>query len=126
VPYDLERPPPERMRERARSFYERMDARRSVRDFSADPVPRELIELAVRTASTAPSGAHEERISYEGRMSDGWLEALRRLSDRLPDWGRARGRPAAQAARGDPDRAALRRQSTTTLPLMLSGCTVQM
>jgi hypothetical protein len=37
VPYDLERPPPERMRERARSFYERMDARRSVRDFSADP-----------------------------------------------------------------------------------------
>jgi iodotyrosine deiodinase len=107
VPYALERLPPERMRERARSFYERMDARRSVRDFSVDPVPRELIELAVRTASTAPSGAHrqpwtfvlvgdpglkreiriaaerEERISYEGRMSDEWLEALRPLGT---DW----------------------------------------
>jgi iodotyrosine deiodinase len=107
VPYEFERLPPEEMRERARAFYERMEARRSVRDFSADPVPRELIELAVRTASTAPSGAHrqpwtfvvvgdselkremrvaaerEERISYERRMSDEWLEALRPLGT---DW----------------------------------------
>jgi iodotyrosine deiodinase len=107
VPYEFERLPPERMRERARAFHEYMDARRSVRDFSADPVPRELVEQAVRTASTAPSGAHrqpwtfvlvgdpglkreiriaaerEERISYEGRMSDEWLEALRPLGT---DW----------------------------------------
>jgi iodotyrosine deiodinase len=107
VPYEFERLAPERMLERGRSFYERMDARRSVRDFSADPVPRELIELAVRTASTAPSGAHqqpwtfvlvgdpglkreirvaaerEERTSYEGRMSAEWLEALRPLGT---DW----------------------------------------
>jgi iodotyrosine deiodinase len=107
VPYEFERLPPELMRERARAFYEHMDARRSVRDFSADPVPRELIELAVRAASTAPSGAHrqpwtfvlvgdpelkreirvaaerEERISYERRMSDEWLEALEPLGT---DW----------------------------------------
>lgn len=107
VPYEFERLAPGRMLERGRSFYERMDARRSVRDFSADPVPRELIELAVRTASTAPSGAHqqpwtfvlvgdpglkreirvaaerEERTSYEGRMSAEWLEALRPLGT---DW----------------------------------------
>jgi iodotyrosine deiodinase len=107
VPYDYERLAPERMLERGRSFYESMDARRSVRDFSADPVPRELIELAVRTASTAPSGAHqqpwtfvlvgdpglkreirvaaerEERASYGGRMSAEWLEALRPLGT---DW----------------------------------------
>jgi iodotyrosine deiodinase len=107
VPYKFERLPPERMRERARAFYQAMDARRSVRDFSPDPVPRDLIELAVGTASTAPSGAHrqpwtfvlvgdpelkreiriaaesEERISYEGRMSDEWLEALRPLGT---DW----------------------------------------
>ena len=68
--------------------------------FSADPVPRQLIELAIRTASTAPSGAHqqpwtfvavsdaamkrrirvaaeaEEKRSYEGRMSEEWLAAL--------------------------------------------------
>jgi iodotyrosine deiodinase len=107
VPYKFERLPPEKMRERARAFYQAMDARRSVRDFSPDPVPRDLIELAVGTASTAPSGAHrqpwtfvlvgdpelkreiriaaesEERISYEGRMSDEWLEALRPLGT---DW----------------------------------------
>jgi iodotyrosine deiodinase len=107
VPYEFERLAPERMLERARAFSERMDARRSVRDFSADPVPRELIELAIRTASTAPSGAHrqpwtfvlvgdarlkreirvaaerEERVSYERRMSDEWLEALRPLGT---DW----------------------------------------
>jgi iodotyrosine deiodinase len=107
VAYEFERLPPDRMLERARTFYEHMDARRSVRDFSADPVPRELIELAVRAASTAPSGAHqqpwtfvlvgdpelkrkirvaaerEERISYERRMSDEWLEALMPLGT---DW----------------------------------------
>jgi iodotyrosine deiodinase len=107
VPYEFERLPPERMLERARAFHAHMDARRSIRDFSPDPVPRELIELAVRTASTAPSGAHrqpwrfvlvgdaelkreiriaaerEERVSYEGRMSGEWLEALRPLGT---DW----------------------------------------
>jgi nitroreductase len=107
VPYGFQRVPPERMLERARAFNEQMDARRSVRDFSPDPVPRELIELAVRTASTAPSGAHrqpwtfvlvgdaqlkreirvaaerEERVSYERRMSDEWVEALRPLGT---DW----------------------------------------
>jgi iodotyrosine deiodinase len=107
VRYEFERLPPERMLERARAFNEVMDARRSVRDFSPDPVPRELVELAVRTASTAPSGAHrqpwtfvlvgdaqlkreirvaaerEERVSYERRMSDEWLEALRPLGT---DW----------------------------------------
>lgn len=89
------------MLERARSFYRELDQRRSVRDFSSDPVPRELIEIAIRSASTAPSGAHrqpwrfvvvgdpairreiriaaeeEERESYlGGRMPPEWLEAL--------------------------------------------------
>jgi len=78
-----------------------------VRDFSDRPVPREWIELAIRTAGTAPSGAHrqpwtfvavsdpalkreiriaaeaEERKSYEERMSDEWLRALEPLGT---DW----------------------------------------
>ncbi|MGH9362902.1 MAG: nitroreductase family protein [Thermoanaerobaculia bacterium] len=86
---------------RARAFYAAMDRRRSVRHFAPDPVPRELVELAIATASTAPSGAHrqpwtfvavsdpalqreiraaaeaEERESYlGGRMPTEWLEAL--------------------------------------------------
>ena len=89
------------------AFFREMDARRSVRDFSDRPVPRCLVELAIRTASTAPSGAHmqpwtfaavsdpdlkrqirhaaeaEERASYGGRMSDEWLDALAPLGT---DW----------------------------------------
>ncbi|HSF42252.1 MAG TPA: nitroreductase family protein [Thermoanaerobaculia bacterium] len=89
------------MLRRARDFHAEMERRRSVRDFSPDPVPRELVEIAVRTASTAPSGAHrqpwkfvvvgdpevkrqirlaaeaEEHESYAGgRMPPEWLEAL--------------------------------------------------
>ncbi len=107
VPLDPERHPPDVMRRRAEAFYRLMDRRRSVRDFSSEPVPRELIETAIRTASTAPSGAHrqpwrfvvvgdpeikreirvaaeaEERKSYEERMPDEWLEALAPLG---VDW----------------------------------------
>ncbi|MEE8523788.1 MAG: nitroreductase family protein, partial [Thermoanaerobaculia bacterium] len=99
VPYRPQRLGAEEMRRRADAFYERMDRRRSVRYFSSDPVPRQLIETAIRTASTAPSGAHrqpwrfvvvgdpeikheirvaaeaEEKKSYEERMPDEWLEA---------------------------------------------------
>ena len=89
------------MLRRARDFHREMSARRSVRFFSSDPVPRELIELAIQTASTAPSGAHrqpwkfvavgdpalkreireaaerEEHESYVGgRMPAEWREAL--------------------------------------------------
>jgi nitroreductase len=95
------------MRARAEAFRRLMDARRSVRHFSDQPVPRDLIEHAIATASTAPSGAHkqpwtfvavssadlklkirqaaeaEERAGYEGRMSDEWLDALAPLGT---DW----------------------------------------
>lgn len=48
------------MTRRAREFFELMDGRRTVRAFAPDPVPREVIEHAIRTASTAPSGAHKQ------------------------------------------------------------------
>ncbi|MCX4239446.1 nitroreductase family protein [Paraliomyxa miuraensis] len=108
VPYRPARIAPDEALGRGRAFLQHMDARRSVRQFSDEPVPREAIELAIRTASTAPSGAHrqpwrfvvvddpelkhrirmaaeqEERQSYEGgRMSDEWLEALAPLGT---DW----------------------------------------
>ena len=93
---------------RGEDFFTEMDARRSVRFFSDQPVPRRLIELAIETASTAPSGAHrqpwrfvavsdpatrrairiaaeeEEHRSYEGgRMSEEWIKALAPLGT---DW----------------------------------------
>ena len=86
--------------ERARTSFEEMNRRRTTRHFSTDPVPRELIAWAIRTAGTAPSGAHqqpwtwvavsdpglkrqireaaekEEREFYAGRAPEEWLEAL--------------------------------------------------
>jgi len=98
---------PEECLQRARRLYEQMARRRSVRHFSDRPVPREVIEYLIRTAATAPSGAHkqpwtfvavsdpqlkaeirqaaeeQERRSYDRRMPRGWLEALEPLG---VDW----------------------------------------
>ncbi len=100
VPLRFERRPLEESRARARAFYEEMNRRRTTRHFSTDPVPRDLIEYAIRTAGTAPSGAHqqpwtfvaisdqtlkaeirraaeeEEREFYHGRAPQEWLDAL--------------------------------------------------
>ncbi|MGA0343293.1 MAG: nitroreductase family protein [Arenicellales bacterium] len=91
------------MRSRAKALYEQLKRRRTVRDFSADPVPRDVIEACIQTAGTAPSGANqqpwhfavvsdpeikrkireaaeaEEREFYEHRASDEWLQALSHL-----------------------------------------------
>jgi nitroreductase len=92
---------------RGRAFHDVMRERRSVRSFAPDPVPRELIEVAIRTAGTAPSGAHqqpwtfvvvddpaikreiregaevEEREFYERRAPPEWLADLAPLGT---DW----------------------------------------
>ncbi|WP_369202707.1 nitroreductase family protein [Streptomyces sp. PU-14G] len=86
--------------ERAETFHGLMERRRTVRDFDPRPLPEGVLEWAVRTAATAPSGAHvqpwrfvvltdperkrrlreaaeaEEREFYGRRASDEWLEAL--------------------------------------------------
>ena len=50
--------PIEEMRNRLANFYEDVDRRRTVREFSDRPVPRDIIETALRAAGTAPSGAN--------------------------------------------------------------------
>jgi iodotyrosine deiodinase len=94
---------PDQQRVNSSRLYSSMDQRRSIRSFSSDPFPREVLENLLRTASTAPSGAHkqpwtfcvvsspdlkkqiraaaeaEERESYEQRMGDEWLEDLKPL-----------------------------------------------
>ena len=91
------------MRERARVFNQQMQRRRTVRDFSDRPVPREVIESCLRTAGSAPSGANlqpwhfvvvsdpaikrkirvaaeeEEREFYRHRAPREWLQALEPL-----------------------------------------------
>jgi nitroreductase len=60
IPLEFERLPEDEALARSRAFLELMSRRRSVREFAPDPVPRELVENAVRTAATAPSGANKE------------------------------------------------------------------
>jgi nitroreductase len=60
IPLDFDRLDPDEQRSRSLAFLELMRRRRSVRHFSDEPVPLELIENAVRTAGTAPSGANQQ------------------------------------------------------------------
>ncbi len=99
--------PPEAMTARSAEFLELMRRRRTVREFSTRPVPRGLIEAAVATAGTAPSGANqqpwtfacianpdvkrrirtaaeaEEQAFYQGKAGAEWLGALAHLGT---DW----------------------------------------
>jgi iodotyrosine deiodinase len=108
IPYRSEPVPDDELVARAEAIYEEANRRRSVRHFSDRSVPREAVEYAVRTASTAPSGAHrqpwtfvlvgdpavksrireaaeaEERENYlGGRMNEEWQAALEPLGT---DW----------------------------------------
>jgi len=103
ITYEHTEHSPEEMITRSESFYREMDKRRSVRHFSNRPVPKAVIDNVIKTASTAPSGAHkqpwtfcvitnkllrselrklaeeEEFRSYNGRMSEEWLRDLEPL-----------------------------------------------
>lgn len=100
VPLDFQRYSPNESLRMARDFHAEMDRRRTTRHFSTEPVARELIEYAIRTAGSAPSGAHqqpwtfvavanaelkarlrqaaeeEERAFYNGRAPQEWIDAL--------------------------------------------------
>lgn len=100
VPLSHQRLAPAESQRRAEAFEALMQARRTTRHFSSTPVPQAWIELAIRTAGTAPSGAHqqpwtfvavgdpalkqrmreaaeaEERRFYAELITDEWREAL--------------------------------------------------
>lgn len=100
IPFALPRLAAPDMVEAVETFADRMGARRSVREFSSEPLPDGVIEAAVRAAASAPSGANiqpwrfvvvtsperkrllrraaerEEREFYERRASEEWLDAL--------------------------------------------------
>jgi nitroreductase len=97
---DFQRLTPEEQLQRAIELADNLNRRLTVRDFSGEKVPFELIETAIQTAGTAPSGANmqpwrfvvvrdaeikrrireaaekEEFESYHGRMSEKWLRRL--------------------------------------------------
>lgn len=100
IPLEFAELAPEEQLKRADEFFELLKRRRTVREYSDRDVPFELIEKAIATSGTAPSGANmqpwrfvivkdkevkrrireaaekEERESYHGRMSEKWLRRL--------------------------------------------------
>jgi iodotyrosine deiodinase len=106
-PLDHHELSPSEMQSNAEGLYDTLNRRRTVREFSDKPVPKEIIQLIIRTASTAPSGANkqpwnfcvvtnsetkakireaaekEEFENYHGRMSDDWLDDLKKFGT---DW----------------------------------------
>jgi iodotyrosine deiodinase len=107
IPYERARLSHDESVAAARAFLATLRLRRTVREFSRDPVPDEVIELAIAAAASAPSGANlqpwtfvavkdpdvkqrirvaaekEEYDNYHGRMPDEWLRALAPLQT---DW----------------------------------------
>jgi len=89
---------------KADQYFNFLNKRRTVRDIGSKPVDRKIIESIIKTASTAPSGAHkqpwtfcavsnveiknairkaaekEEYESYTGRMSERWLDDLKPMA----------------------------------------------
>ncbi|KAK9510072.1 hypothetical protein O3M35_004934 [Rhynocoris fuscipes] len=107
IPLSYTKISPEESLKRTEEFFKLMSNRRTVRFFSPEPVPVEIIRNIIMTAGTAPSGAHtepwtyvlvsdpkmkqkirdivenEERINYERRMGDTWVTDLKPLKT---DW----------------------------------------
>lgn len=99
-PLGFVRKPEEEMQRVADDVFSSLSKRRSVREFSADPIPLDVVRQAIHTAAQAPSGAHkqpwtfvlvtdpavksqirqaaeeEERAFYGGRAGDQWLSDL--------------------------------------------------
>jgi len=103
IPYNIPRYGIENQLTSAQEFRALLEKRRSVRQFSSEPVPAELIRELIMTASTAPSGANkqpwhfcaisspqvkkeirlaaerEEYLNYSSRMSEEWKQDLKKL-----------------------------------------------
>lgn len=99
----------EEQKDRSAQFYHELNGRRSIREFSDKNIPEEVLENIIKTASTAPSGAHkqpwifavvtskemkkkireaaekEEYENYHGRMSEDWLKDLEKFGT---DWNK--------------------------------------
>lgn len=100
IPYKIPFRTGDDMIGRSRDFYDRVRARRSVRDFASDAIPMEVIKNCLLAAGTAPNGANrqpwhfvvvsdpetkrqiriaaekEEQAFYSGRAPDEWLNAV--------------------------------------------------
>ncbi|XP_065344201.1 iodotyrosine deiodinase 1 [Cloeon dipterum] len=103
IPFAYKRPTENEMLKRSQEYYEMVNGRRTIRFFSPDPVPIDVIKNIIKAAATSPSGAHtepwtyvvvqdpdvkakvrqiiedEEEINYKKRMGQQWTTDLKPL-----------------------------------------------
>lgn len=97
------------MRQRSNAFFRMMNTRRTMRFYSTDDIPQDVLEICLKTAGTSPSGAHhqpwffavvrdlekkskirqlveaEEKVNYERRMRKSWIEDLSSMTGEKSD-----------------------------------------
>jgi len=97
------------MRQRAEAFFNLMNSRRTMRFYSSDDVPKDILDKVLATAGTSPSGAHhqpwffavirdptmkqkvrdlveaEEKVNYEKRMRKSWIQDLSSMTGEKAD-----------------------------------------
>lgn len=97
------------MRQRAEAFFNLMNSRRTMRFYSSDEVPKDILDKVLATAGTSPSGAHhqpwffavirdptmkqkvrdlveaEEKVNYEKRMRKSWIQDLSSMTGEKAD-----------------------------------------
>lgn len=82
LPLDFERLPEASMRERALRVRAQLEARRSVRAFSDEPIPLEVMREAIMAASSAPSGAHKQPWTFALVTDPGIKAMIREAAER--------------------------------------------
>ena len=95
IPIDVSRLTIGESLQRGRAFYEHMNRRRTTRHFSSDPVPREVIEWAIRVAGTSPSGAHQQPWTFVA-VSDAEVKARIRLAAEREEYDFYHGKAPAE------------------------------
>ncbi|XP_045767527.1 iodotyrosine deiodinase 1 [Maniola jurtina] len=79
IPYKPVKRPMEEVLQRSLDYYELMAKRRTVRSFSTEPIPQEVLDNIVKTAGTAPSGAHTEPWTFVVVQDSNMKEAIRSI-----------------------------------------------
>lgn len=119
ITYSQEKVSVENMIQLSKTYFEFMNNRRSVRDFSDKPVPKEVIENIVLSASTAPSGAHKQPWTFCIVQNDNLKKQIRVAAEK-EEWESYNGRlPAEWVADLKPLQTDWKKEFLETVPYLI-------
>ncbi|MBK8202115.1 MAG: nitroreductase family protein [Bdellovibrionales bacterium] len=68
---------------RSEVFFKQMSARRTIREFSSEPIDREIVLNAIKTAGTAPSGANRQPWYFALITSQAMKDRIREAAEKV-------------------------------------------